>query len=126
MQERFYSLNRKGVKMKLTGPCYVAVHLGKPCGKWQVNRSFVRNHRITTESYYFNTQEEAETYFLYFQQQIAREDLEKTIKSKKTYQWERKELLEFKKTLDFSVLENKIKDITFTKETNYCETRRRK
>ena len=112
--------------MKLTGPCYVAVHLGKPCGKWQINRTSVRNHRITTESYYFNTKEEAETYFLYFQQEIAREDLEKTIKSKKTYQWERRELLEFKKTLDFSVLENKIKGITFTKETNYCETRRRK
>lgn len=112
--------------MKLSGPCFVLVHNGMPFNKWQINKSYVRNNIITTESYYFNTEEEAETYYLYFQQEIAREDLEKTIKSRKTYQWERRELLEFKKTLDFSILENKIKDIIFIKEINHCEIRRRK
>ena len=112
--------------MKLSGPCFVLVHNGTPFNKWQVNKSFIRNHRITTESYYFDTKEDAETYFLYLQQEIAREDLEKTIKSKKTYNWERAELIEFKKTLDFSILEDKIKDIQFTQEINYCEARRRK
>lgn len=112
--------------MKLTGPCHVLMHNGVPMDKWLVNKSYVRNQQITTESYYFNTENEAETYFLFLQQEIAREDLEKTIKSKKTYQWERNELLEFKKTLDFSILENKIKNITFIKEINHCEIRRRK
>lgn len=112
--------------MKLSGPCHVSFHNGKPMDKWLVNKTYIRNHQITTESYYFDTEQEAETFYLYFQQEIARDDLEKTIKSKKTYQWERKELLEFKKTLDFSILENKIKDITFSKEINYCQIRRRK
>ena len=112
--------------MKLSGPCHVSMHNGIPMDKWLVSKSYIRNHQITTECYYFNTEEAAEIYYLYLQQEIAREDLEKTIKSKKTYQWEKKELLEFKKTLDFSVLENKIKDITFSKEINYCQIRRRK
>lgn len=112
--------------MKLSGPCHVSMHNGVPMDKWLVNKSYIRNHKIITESYYFNTEQEAETFYLYLQQEIAREDLEKTIKSKKTYQWEREELLEFKKTLDFSILENKIKDITFSKEINYCQIRRRK
>lgn len=111
--------------MKLSGPCFVAVHLGKPCNKWQLNRTFVRNNKITTESYYFNTQEEAEIYYDYFIQEDARNDLEKAIKSNRMYKWEKEELIEFKKTLDFSILENKIKNITFTKEINYCEIRRR-
>lgn len=112
--------------MKLSGPCHVSFHNGKPMDKWLVNKSYIRNQRITTESYYFNTQQAAEIYYLYLQQEIARTDLEKTINSRKTYLWEKKELLEFKKTLDFSILENKIKNITFVKEINHCEIRRRK
>lgn len=110
--------------MKLSGPCFMPVHLGKPFNKWQVNRSFTRNHKITTESYYFNSKEDAETYYQYFIQEAAREDLEKAIKSTRTYKWEKEELIEFKKTLDFSILENKIKNIFFIKEVNICEIRR--
>ena len=112
--------------MKLSGPCFVLVHNGQPLNKWQVNKSFTRNHEITTESYYLNTKEDAEIFYSYLQQEIAREDLEKTIKSNKTYQWEKRELIEFKKTLDFSFLENKIKGMEYIKEINRCTIRRNK
>lgn len=112
--------------MKLSGPCHISYHLGKECDSWQVNLSYIKNNIITTESYYFQTKENAETYYLYLQQEIARDDLEKSIKSSKTYQWEKRELIDFKKTLDFSVLENKIKDIKFTKEINHCIIRSKK
>ena len=110
--------------MKLSGPCFMPVHLGKPFNKWQVNKTYIKNHKIITESYYFNSQQDAETYYDFFIQEEARADLEKTIKSTRTYKWEKEELIEFKKTLDFSILENKIKNIFFIKEVNICEIRR--
>lgn len=101
--------------MEISGPCHVLVKNGVIINKYEIVTR-LRTPKGTAATFYlFDKEKDAETYYNYLIQVYGVQDLDKTIANKRTYQWERDELVEFKATLDLSILENAVKKLNFDK-----------
>ena len=105
--------------MELSGPSYCQIKDGYPCNKWLVTTHERTPKGTTYESYYFDTKDDAETYFLYLQQCIGIDDLLKKINNPRTFKWEKAEYEEFYNSLDLTTLENAVKNIKFEQEHHF-------
>lgn len=111
--------------MNVSGPCFVIVKNGVPFNKYEVNATV--NSPIgcwTTTSYYFDKKEEAETFYLYLLQEEGEKEIDKLLKSDRTFLWEKAEYREFKKSINWQELRDKVKKIHYTKIVTVTKIKR--
>lgn len=109
--------------MEISGPSLVLVKNGKPFNKYEVSTRVRTPKGVKTDLYWFNKQKDAELYIEYLVQVRGLQEMEETLRSKRTYLWEKQELLEFRETLDLTTLPEKVKKLKFTHESVFVETR---
>ena len=111
--------------MDVSGPCLVVVKDGQPFNKYELIAEDKQFHLGGSFwiSYYFNTIEDADLYLLFLIQEIGRKTLNQQINSKRTV--DRTSLIEFRKTLDFKTLQDKVKGIDFIKEVKFVKWSKR-
>lgn len=73
--------------------------------------------------YYFKSEKDAEIYKEYLLQQEGAKELDRLIKSDRTYLHERREYEEFRKSIDWKTLPAKAKKIKVEIQTKFVETR---
>lgn len=112
--------------MSVSGPCFVIVKDGVPFNKYEVTHTTKLPFAIKTESFFFDNEKDAETYFLFLQQEEGKKELNRAINSDRTFLYERAELIAFKKTINWDELKNKAKTLHFIKQTTITNTRRKK
>lgn len=109
--------------MELSGPSYCQIKDGMPCNKWMITESERTPKGISYDVYYFVKKDDAETYLLYLQQCIGVDDVKKKINNPRTFKWEVAEYEEFLESLDLTVLEKAVENITFEKEHKFYPAR---
>lgn len=109
--------------MEISGPCHVLIRNGLIYDKYEVVERLRTPKGVLANFYFFETKDEAEVYYNYLLQVHGVEELDRTIANKRTYLWEKEELIAFKKTLDLSILEKAVKKIKFTKEEEFIPAR---
>lgn len=105
--------------MDVSGPCLLTFHKGKPCELYEVVSRKKSIKGITCTRYLFETWEEAEIYTYYLYQVEGVDFIKRLLASKKVPNWEKKEYREFYETLDLSLLENLVVNMTPQKETMF-------
>lgn len=103
--------------MEVTGPAIILLRDGYPVRLYEVVTKRKTPKGTSATHYYFKDSADAETYYNYLLQVAGIEQLDRTINNKRTFEWEREELIEFRKTLDLSILENEVKGIKFEENT---------
>lgn len=109
--------------MELSGPSFVIVKNGRLINKYELIARVRTPKGITSTLYYFDSEADAELYKEYLLQREGEKELDKTIASRRIFNWERKDLEEFKESIDWDELPAKIKDIKVTSETVFVELR---
>lgn len=109
--------------MELSGPSFVIVKNGRLINKYELIERIRTPKGIQSTLYYFDTEEDAETYRLFLIQKKGEEELDRLICSNRTHKWERREYEAFKDTIDWAELPNKVKKIKFTSEEVFVEMR---
>lgn len=97
----------------ISGPCLVIIKNGEPFNKYEVVATETTPLCITTEVFYFDNKDDAELYVLYLQREAGLDDIEKLLRSDRTFLWEKREYEEFMKTIDWDEYKNKVKDLKF-------------
>lgn len=103
--------------MTISGPCFVIIKNGAPFNKYEVAVTETTPLAVITNLYYFDTKDDAEMYLLFLYQEAGEKELNKLLSSDRTFKWEKEEYRQFMKSIDWNVLKNKVKELTFTKET---------
>ena len=103
--------------MNVSGPCLVIMKNGVAFNKYEVTATQTSPLSITTDLYYFNNKDDAELYVLFLQQEAGEKELKKLLASDRTFKWEKDEYRAFMKTIDWNVLKNKVKNLSYTTET---------
>ena len=78
---------------------------------------------IQSTLYYFKTLADAEIYRLYLIQQEGAKELDRVIRSERTYQHDKREYEEFRASIDWDTLPAKVKKIDVEIETAFVEMR---
>lgn len=112
--------------MELVGPSFVSVKNGRLINKYELIERRLTPKGIFSTLYYFNREKDAELYRLYLLQKEGERQLNATIHSERTHNWERKELEAFKETIDWNELPAKIKNIKVDIEKAFVEIRGKK
>ena len=99
--------------MEVRGPCLIILQNGQPCHKYEVGTTEVCFKGYQNNLYYFETYDDAELYVQYLTQVAGIQDNMKKLKSKKVPEWELVEIRNFLKTIDTSILENKVAGLKF-------------
>lgn len=102
--------------MDFSGPSFCQIRHGEPCYKWMITAHERTPKGISYDVYYFKQKEDAETYLEYLRQCYNLEEINKKIKSNRTFKWEKKELIEFLNTIDTSILIKAVKNMKFETE----------
>ena len=103
--------------MNISGPCLVIVKNGAPFNKYEIAVTQTTPLAVVTDLYYFDDKNDAELYIMYLYQEAGEKEIHKLLTSDRTFKWEKEEYRQFMKTIDWNVLKNKVKELTFTKET---------
>ena len=103
--------------MEVSGPTKVLMKDGYPVNLYEVVIRRRTPKGTTATFYLFKREAEAEIYYQYLLQVIGVEDLDKTIANKRTFEWERQELVQFRNTLDLTELEDAVKGLHFEQNT---------
>lgn len=85
--------------------------------KYEVAATETTPLAIITNLYYFNNAADAEIYVKYLQQVAGEKELNKFLSSDRTFKWEKEEYRAFMNTIDWDVLKNEVKKLSFTTET---------
>ena len=102
--------------MDLSGPSFCQIRNGAPCYKWLITACERTPKGTSYDIYLFKEKQEAETYLEYLRQCYNLEETKKKIASNRTFLWEKKELIDFLKTIDTSILIKAVKHIKFEKD----------
>lgn len=102
--------------MEFSGPSFCQIHNGLPCHKWVITAHEKTPKGTKYDIYYFKDKGSAETYLEYLRQCYNLQETENKIKSRRTFLWEKQELIEFLKTIDTSFLINAVKNMKFDEE----------
>lgn len=111
------------INMDISGPCFVKIKNGIPFNKFEVAVRRRTPKGVQTTFFWFDKEEDADVYRAYLIQVEGLEDLDATIRSNRTYLWEKRELQAFRDSLDVDELPNKVRDLKFTTETVFVEMR---
>lgn len=112
--------------MDIRGPCFYKIRNGQPFNKYEILASKNTPKGIYTTKYWFDTEEDAETYLRYLYQCNGHHQLETLMHSDRTYKWEKAEYQKFIDSIDWNELPDKIKNIKFQTETTFVEMRVRR
>lgn len=107
--------------MEISGPGHILVRNGLPFNKYEVVERLRTPKGTLANFYFFDKYADAELYYHYLLQVNGVNDIDKAIANKRTYLWEKEELIAFKGTLDLSILENAVKKLEFIKDTVFYE-----
>lgn len=103
--------------MEVSDPCHVLMRKGVECDLYLVTTKEPCFNGIKITDYLFKTEAEAELYVPYLRQKYGVMSIKSKIHSDRLATWEKREYVEFLKTIDTSELENAVKDIKMTVET---------
>lgn len=109
--------------MDISGPCFCPIKDGRPFNKYEIVCRETVPKGIESTKYYFNTEEEAETYLLFLLQQDGLKEIDKVLSSKRSYKWEKLEYIKFRDSIDWEELPRKIKNMDIITEHVFVEIR---
>lgn len=112
--------------MELVGPSFCIVKNGRLINKYELIARIKTPKGTQSTLYYFDSKEDAELYRLYLMQLEGEKELNTLIDSSRTHNWERREYEEFKESIDWEEIPNKVKGIKFTTTTEFVEMRGQK
>ena len=112
--------------MSVSGPCFVIMKDGVPFNKYEVTQTEQTTFTIKTDSFFFDNKDDAETYFLFLQQEEGEKELQKAILADRTFVYEKEELIAFRDSIDWDVLRKKAAQLSFIKQTTVVKRKAKK
>lgn len=102
------------------------VHNGRVINKYEIVTRVRVPRGIQSTKYYFSNKDDAELYLLFLYQERGEKEINTFLASKRYHQWEKREYMEFKKTINWDELRNAVKDLAFEKEVAFIEIKAKK
>lgn len=112
--------------MSVSGPCFVIMKDGVSFNKYEVTHTVQTPLLIKTDSFYFDNKDDAETYFLFLQQEEGEKELNKTINCDRTFLYEKEELIAFRNSINWDELRDKVKKMSYFTQTTVVKRKAKK
>lgn len=112
--------------MSVSGPCFVIMKDGVIFNKYEVTHTEQTPLLIKTDSFFFDSKDDAEIYYKFLLQEEGEKDLRRAINSDRTFLYEKEELIAFRNSINWDELKDKVKQMSYITQTTVVQRKAKK